>query len=179
MPDHEYKGYTIEIRDDDERGNPRKDCDNLWTFACDHRRYTLGDMTPDKVPKGWPVKTTRAKTLYLYDHSGITIATTPFSCPWDSGIVGVALLPLKRAKQEFGGVTWTSKLKDGRTLEEACDSALAGEISAYDDYLVGKALYSATIVAEDGEIVQSYGGFEDEAEAIADAKQHIDSLTKL
>ena len=26
--------------------------------------------------------------LYLYDHSGITISTRPFSCPWDSGQVG-------------------------------------------------------------------------------------------
>ena len=26
--------------------------------------------------------------LYLYDHSGITMSTGPFSCPWDSGQVG-------------------------------------------------------------------------------------------
>ena len=26
--------------------------------------------------------------LYLYDHSGITMNTTGFSCPWDSGQVG-------------------------------------------------------------------------------------------
>ena len=27
-------------------------------------------------------------SLYLYDHSGITMNTTGFSCPWDSGQVG-------------------------------------------------------------------------------------------
>ena len=26
--------------------------------------------------------------VYLYDHSGITLKTSPFSCPWDSGMVG-------------------------------------------------------------------------------------------
>jgi hypothetical protein len=26
--------------------------------------------------------------LYLYDHGGITISCSPFSCPWDSGQVG-------------------------------------------------------------------------------------------
>ena len=30
--------------------------------------------------------------LYLYDHSGITMNTTGFSCPWDSGQVGCCLL---------------------------------------------------------------------------------------
>ena len=43
--------------------------------------------------------------LYLYDHSGITISTGPFSCPWDSGQVGWIYAP----KDTFRKVTGHSE----------------------------------------------------------------------
>lgn len=43
--------------------------------------------------------------LYLYDHSGITISTEPFSCPWDSWQVGWIYAP----KDTFRKVTGHSE----------------------------------------------------------------------
>ena len=38
--------------------------------------------------------------LYLYDHSGISMKTTPFSCQWDSGQVGWIYVEKKKCLQE-------------------------------------------------------------------------------
>ena len=43
--------------------------------------------------------------LYLYDHSGITMNTTGFSCPWDSGQVGWIYADADCIKKEYGKVT--------------------------------------------------------------------------
>lgn len=40
--------------------------------------------------------------LFLYDHSGITISTGPFSCPWDSGQVGWIYAEKKKLIEETG-----------------------------------------------------------------------------
>lgn len=40
--------------------------------------------------------------LYLYDHSGITISTGPFSCPWDSGQVGWIYAPKDTFRKATG-----------------------------------------------------------------------------
>ena len=44
----------------------------------------------EAVEKAWELFYEKAivMNLYLYDHSGITISTTPFACHWDSGKVG-------------------------------------------------------------------------------------------
>lgn len=43
-----------------------------------------------------------ALPLYLYDHSGITMSTTTFSCPWDSGRVGMIFCSHEEAVKEWG-----------------------------------------------------------------------------
>lgn len=68
--------------------------------------------------------------LYLYDHSGITISTSPFNCPWDSGQVGWIYCTPKRLQEEFGDITETNMKQANRLIEE--------EIKAYDAYLRGE-----------------------------------------
>jgi len=48
------------------------------------------DGIEEYVKKAWELLYEKAiiMDIYLYDHSSITISTTPFSCPWDSGKVG-------------------------------------------------------------------------------------------
>lgn len=58
--------------------------------------------------------------LYLYDHSGITISTSPFSCPWDSGQVGFIAAKLSGMDRE------------------KIISILQSEVSTYDMYLRGE-----------------------------------------
>lgn len=40
--------------------------------------------------------------VYMYDHSGLTINTTGFSCPWDSGLLGWIYASHDKIKEEFG-----------------------------------------------------------------------------
>jgi len=108
--------------------------------------------------------------LYLYYHSGITMRTGPFSCPWDSGRVGLIYCTLEKAQHEWG--TEDSKAKgwngeasftlaeDGskRTLKQAATLYMEGEVETYDDYLTGQI---GCMVAEDpdGDIIDSCGGY--------------------
>lgn len=62
--------------------------------------------------------------LYLYDHSGITMSCSPFSCPWDSGQVGYIYCTVERGVAECG------------SLENA-RKHLQSEVEVYDQYLTG------------------------------------------
>lgn len=50
--------------------------------------------------------------LFLYDHSGITMNTSGFNCPWDSGQVGIIYISKKKAKEEFKWILMTKKRKE-------------------------------------------------------------------
>lgn len=65
--------------------------------------------------------------LYLYDHSGITISTGSFSCPWDSGQVGWIYVTREKLKEEG--------LADKTDAE--IEKYLEGEVETYDQYLTG------------------------------------------
>jgi len=69
--------------------------------------------------------------LYLYDHSGITISTKPFSCPWDSGQVGFIYVEKKKVKEEWG---W-KRLTPDRIKK--IERFLKAEVEVYDQYLRG------------------------------------------
>lgn len=86
--------------------------------------------------------------LYLYDHSGITMSTGKFSCPWDSGQVGFIYCPLEKAKKEFPsfkiGTGWDAQSDDiryaGKTLRQAVAECLEAEVKNYDAYLTGQVV---------------------------------------
>lgn len=69
--------------------------------------------------------------LYLYDHSGITMSTGRFSCPWDSGQVGFAFITKAKILENWSGKILTAKL---RALAESC---IESEVETYDQYLTG------------------------------------------
>lgn len=73
--------------------------------------------------------------LYLYNHSGLTINTTGFSCPWDSGQVGW-IYTTKERFDKFGS-DW------GKRKEY-----LLGEVETYDQYLRGE-VYKFTLAQKE------------------------------
>jgi hypothetical protein len=113
---------------------------NLGRMFCFHRNYSLGDthslLASDY--QNWQdmavklIKEYNAAViipLYLYDHSGITIATHPFSCQWDSGQVGYILATKSDVCKRFGSKYCTNRLKRlTRTFLEI-------EVDEYDYYL--------------------------------------------
>ena len=104
--------------------------------------------------------------LYLYDHSGITMSTGAFSCPWDSGQVG--WIYVSKAKVFEEGLGWIDPelrqsgdpkiLNDQKNWEFPNEDNwrkialhhLNAEVEIYDDYLVGH-VYGFTLCELDEE----------------------------
>ena len=70
--------------------------------------------------------------VYAYVHSGSTIATTPFSCPWDSGRSGWVYCTTEKAIAEFGKKILTAEVK-AKTLQ-----CLKGQVGTFAQYLAGE-----------------------------------------
>jgi hypothetical protein len=67
--------------------------------------------------------------LYLYDHSGITMRCSPFSCQWDSGQVGWIYILPETIRHEFGIKKITKQIR------ERAEKMLMAEVEVYDQYL--------------------------------------------
>lgn len=50
--------------------------------------------------------------VYMYDHSGQTISTSPFSCRWDSGQIGWIVYARDRVRKDYGWSRITAKRED-------------------------------------------------------------------
>ena len=102
--------------------------------------------------------------LYLYDHSGLSISTGSFSCPWDSGQVGFIYVSRALAAEEYGAKTFPElRYKDDevhefQSLDELAEYYLTGEVETYDQYLRGD-VYGFVLRGEDGEEEDSCWGF--------------------
>lgn len=150
--------------------NPRTDWDNLGTMVLFHRRYTLGDndhglRTSDF--EGWDEMEDHLYNecdaavvlpVYMYDHSGITIQTSPFSCGWDSGQVGFIYVSKEKARD------WYSCKRIGKKVRQRLTEALEAEVKVYDQYLTGD-VWGFVVETEDGQHVESCWGFFGEDEA--------------
>lgn len=164
--------FVLKIVQDDDAPSPRQDFDNLGTMICFHRQYNLGDPHSYSDPRHFLESLASELSdlddeqledmsmddllevieeyaviipLYLYDHSGITISTTPFSCKWDSGQVGWIY------------VTYEKMAAEGLNIEQAVRS-LEDEVETYDQYLTGD-VYGFQIETHDGYLLESCWGF--------------------
>lgn len=152
-----YKNYKIQIEYDENAANPRTEWDNLGTMVCFHNRYNLGDKNDFSLEEFKEFikkeeKNIIALPLYLYDHSGITISSKPFSCKWDSGQVGYIYITKEKVRKEYNWKVITKKRR------EQIIKYLEGEIETYDDFLTG-AVYGFQIVDKNGEEIDSCYGF--------------------
>jgi hypothetical protein len=120
--------------------NPREECENLGIMLCKHKRYNLGDWREkfdwDQF-ESWEeiedylrnkYKAEVILPLYLYDHSGITISTSPFQSRWDSGQVGFIYIDPETCTKWFGK----------SMSKEELENILMAEVEVYDMYLKGE-----------------------------------------
>ena len=130
-------GKEVRIFHDSDPMNPRVDFENAGTMVCFHTRYRLGDpghgLTSDAF-NGWEEmgRSFKARVLlpvYMYDHSGLTISTTPYSCHWDSGQIGWIYMTAQQIQEE-----WGSAGSDNVAKARAC---LEAEVNTYCQYLEG------------------------------------------
>jgi hypothetical protein len=171
----EHKGLIIKIEVDEVRECPITEWTTLGTFACFHRNYDLSNTdkfgTPEELRDYIESFDGVSLPLYLYDHSGITISTTPFSCPWDSGQVGFVFATMKEIVS-----TWKELSK-----EEAIEKAkmvLEAEVKTFDQYLTGDVWYY-TIEDENENHLDSCGGFYGFDFCVEQAKDSVDYIIEI
>lgn len=133
----------INIEQDEFAQNPRKEFCNAGTMVCFHGRYALGDEDhgiQESQFESWGELETylwKKKNaavvlpLYMLDHSGITISTTPFGCPWDSGQIGFIYISKEDAVAE-----WGKKICTKEVIKKAT-AYLQSEVETYNQYLTG------------------------------------------
>jgi len=174
--------YRIDIFPDDSPWNPREDS-NLGTMVCFHRRYSLGDKHDYNFQNydGWDdMKKNIIKDnnvgiilpLYLYDHSGITMNTTGFSCNWDSGQVGFVFISKDKIREEY------SCKRISKKLIERVTKYLVSEVETYDSYIKGECYgYRITDTEKDVE-VESCWGYYDEKYCMSEAECLVKNITE-
>lgn len=127
--------------------NPR-DWDNLSRLLCiQNREFSLDEnLTNDELL----LECKKARnagdfvfSLYVYMHSGIVFSTTPFSCAFDSGVCGAAIVPKNIAKTKeraleivkseidilnsfLNGSVYTLSVEHPKGFDVICDDSIAG-----------------------------------------------------
>lgn len=104
-----------------------KDTDKYYDFEQD-----LENEVDEAMRKGFDMFDEQVirLPLYLYDHGGITMKTSPFTCAWDSGQVGFIYVTKEKARKEYGNLTKANLDKVVKYL--------VGEVEAYAQYLEGQ-----------------------------------------
>ena len=133
--------YLIEIIQDDYTESPRE-WDNLGTMICFHSGYNLGDKHDyqfydydswDEQRKDIEKKENSCVILplFIYEHSGITISTSPFSCTYDSRQLGWIVVSKEKVRKEYG------VKRINKELIEKVTNILKNEVKTYDQYITG------------------------------------------
>lgn len=159
-------GHILQMFQDTLAESPRS-WSNLGTMAIFHKRYNFGDeveFSSEDFPS-WAemeehikkeMKAAVILPIYMYDHSGITINTQGFSCPWDSGQVGFIYATRDGIRGEY------HKHKLTEEIIKQATQRLESEVKIMDRYLSGDVygfhLIKRTPGKED-EILDSCSGF--------------------
>ena len=158
--------HVLKIYPDDNCYNPREEQDNIGIMAAFHNKYDLGDkvtfgstefacwedMEKHIINRYNPVV---ILPLYMYDHGGITISTSPFDCDWDSGQIGFVYTHNKHLQNMGTCIEGNESWSD---FTDRISEYLESEIVTYDQYVRGDVYYYE-IVNDEGEIVDSCSGF--------------------
>lgn len=180
----------------DELSNPRIECDNLGTLVLRHycadentmciNTYMLGvlNLELNQVEKksGFGFYTNQMTDylfdlmqdkfvclkVYKYEHGGITFSTTPFSCPWDSGLAGIIFVSTEKIRKQYEVLRATVKLRN------TVANVLKLEVESYSNFANGNAV-GFRIEDEDGDFVDGCGGFEMHDKWEEDVLAYIDN----
>jgi hypothetical protein len=130
------------------------------TLELSHGRYDLGDKDANTGRnESWEAveqeireehQVIAMKKVYLLDHSGLRIKTSPFNNAWDSGMVGYAYVT-EESLPDY------SDTQHDRPDRDKIQTWIDDRIKQYDQYLSGE-VYRYEVI-EDGESVDTCGGF--------------------
>lgn len=181
--------YRLSIYQDDYAEDPR-DWDNLSTMWIWWHQYHLGDKKPsedvndciDYLLKKYLQKTTEdfdntsdifkalksiddivLRTIYVYEHSGITISYCDFGDHRDSGSAGFAFVEKDEIMHELC-------LKDDVDWKVFANKHLDAEMKIYQQYLEGdvfgfileKFVHKQELCPHCGEVIKEYNEWEEQ-----------------
>lgn len=185
VKEEEYKGYKIEIFVEENAESPRE-WDNLGKMLACHNRYNLGDVeriSVDEIKETVEPLLKRKDAvvlpLYVYEHGGITMNTSGFSCPWDSGMVGYIYADADAVRENFGMVKGA---KIGKKVLKHVAEILKSEVETYADYLEDN-VYGYRITNSKGEEMYCLWGFigdicKDDCYIMQEARGMVDHYKK-
>ena len=157
-----YGNYTINIKQDSDPGDPRS-WDTLGTMVCWHRRYRLGDKHGFDDPDAFRSEMKRGRhivlSLFLYEHSGITMSSSPsgqFADRWDSMQVGYIHISKEKACKAYGWKKITASRLD------KIKQVLLSEVACYDQYLRGDVYGYVAEDASGAELGSCWGFYGDD-----------------
>lgn len=90
-------------------------------------------------------KKTVFQPVYKYEHGGVVYATTPFSCPWDSGQVGYIYLKKDQIREFYNWKNLTQK------RIKAIENRLKAEIETFSQWANGEVLARHVVSTEEFE----------------------------
>jgi len=178
----EHRGWIINYMNCDNPDNPRDNYDHLWTMIYNHRNIDVwdermkcywvsfaDDFAMHLKEKWLLVKEVVYLPVYMYQHSWVTIATQPFSCPWDSGQVWYIYVSKKKLREEY----WVASIKSTQRLKAI--QHLREEVKEFDAYLRWDVRMACIKESEDEDNEWMCDYF-DKDDCIDDAKSEIDSI---
>ena len=146
---------TATIHYDHDCESPRE-WSNIGTLCLFHRRMNVPNESnlsarevntlvsdPDFDGYSLPV--------YCYEHGGISLSTRPFSCPWDSGQLGVIYVSRRTLRDEFGDMSEDA-------MKHRAGICLQSEVEVFGQWLNGEC-FGYVIKDEDGSDIDSCWGF--------------------
>ena len=140
METYEKENLVVKVSNEYYADNPRN-WDNFSKMVCSHRRYDIGDShnINFKDFNSWSeveehlIKKHGAKVIlpvYMYDHGGIDLSHTPYSCSWDSGQVGFIYATKESIKKEYGRMT--------KKVLDKVEQVLISKLEVYSYYVSGE-----------------------------------------
>lgn len=190
---HDSAPLAARIVADEDAESPRTAYDNAAVLILEHRRYDLGDTHDADLSNALVREEAEAEIrkaygrdalivpVYGYDHGGLTIRTgrdgNPFHCPWDSGLLGWAVMSRAMIRETYGVSRVTADV-----LQRAND-LIDGEVETYDQYLRGE-VYGYEIVRLDehgedtGEVIDACWGYYGSDEVEHEARSILDAWAK-
>jgi hypothetical protein len=148
----EKNNRKLTIWHDEHAENPIEDECNIFEVALFSRHINQNKIsileanTIAADSKNWI-----SFPVYMYDHSAISLSLSPFSCPWDSGQLGIIYNCKKNIREQMQWKIITKERKE--KLREYAEN----QIQTYEDYLNGNVF--GFYLYEDNEQVDQCWGF--------------------
>ena len=132
----ESKNFIADICFDSYPDSPRE-WDNLGTIVAFHSRYDLSDddnWTKDELIEHVARQDVFSLPIYMYEHSQVSLSTTPYTCSWDSAQVGYIFVSHDEIIECYGELDLDKAKKSLKTEIEEYGQYLNGEVYGYHIY---------------------------------------------